>query len=124
MPEYHFTGTSPRVLTGLSQGVNALLLPADRPAPPYGSTVEAEPGDSLETDEPYDHPELELAAPDSPLPLSDASQAGIQVLRDAAAAADPEPVVPIALVAAEPIADPAPADMTAEGAPAPAEPTN
>ncbi|MDQ0241163.1 hypothetical protein [Arthrobacter bambusae] len=107
MPEYHFTGTSPRVLTGLSQGVNALLLPADRPAPPYGSTVEAEPGDSLETDEPYDHPELELA---------EASEAP---------AVDPEPVVPIQLVAApEPIADPAPADMTAEGAPAPAEPTN
>jgi len=106
MPEYHFTGTSPRVLTGLSQGVNALLLPADRPAPPYGSTVEAEPGDSLETDEPYDHPELELA---------EASEAP---------AVDPEPVVPIALVAAETPADQAPADMTAEGAPAPAEPTN
>lgn len=109
MPEYHFTGTSPRVLTGLSQGVNALLLPTDRPTPPYGSTIEAQPGDSLETNEPYEHPELELA---ETAPVTDAP-------------APDEPFVPIQLVAApEPVADQAPADMTAEGAPAPAEPTN
>lgn len=103
MPEYHFTGTSPRVLTGLSQGVNAWVAGSEAP---YGSTVEAQPGcGALTTSEPYLHPELEEFedAPVSPA----------------------EPVVPIQLVAApEPVADQAPADMTAEGAPAPAEPTN
>lgn len=101
MPEYHFTGTSPRVLTGLSQGVNATSTPAHGDAPAYGSTIEANTGDVIRTDVPYEHPEL---APWSE-PVPD--------------------VVPIQLVAApEPVADQAPADMTAEGAPAPAEPTN
>lgn len=119
MPEYTFTGAYPRVLTGLSQCVNAWHYPAsgDPSTIPYGSTIEAHPGDSVRTDEPYVHPELtevEPAAPDTipvpadqgyVLPLGDTS--GIEVLRAAAEAAP---------------ADPAPADMTAEGAPAPAEP--
>lgn len=106
MPEYHFTGTSPRVLTGLSQGVNAWVAGSEAP---YGSTVEAQHGDDIRTSEPYEHPELDEVV--------------LQPYVDAPA--DPEPVVPIQLVAApEPVADQAPADMTAEGAPAPAEPTN
>ncbi len=98
MTDYHFTGAYPRVLTGLIQGVNALILPTDRGAPPYGSTIEAHPGDAIQTDEPYDHPELEeseLDAPESPV------------------------VVPVPA----PAEDPAHDTMTAEGAPAPAEPT-
>lgn len=106
MPEYHFTGTYPRVLAGLSQGVNALLLPTGRDTPPYGSTIEAAPGDSLQTDEPYGHPELEEVEPAAPVE-----------------APTPEPVVPIQLVAADAPAEPAHDAMTAEGAPAPATPT-
>lgn len=58
MTDYHFTGAYPRVLTGLSQGVNALILPTEGDALPYGSTIVAHPGDSLQTDEPYEHAEL------------------------------------------------------------------
>lgn len=59
MTDYHFTGAYPRVLTGLSQGVNAFLYVAEGGIElPYGSTVVAHPGDALQTDEPYDHPEL------------------------------------------------------------------
>jgi hypothetical protein len=98
MHEYHFTGAYPRVLAGLSQGINALILPAERPTPPYGSTIEAAPGDAVQTDEPYDHPELTEVTPE-PQPVE----------------ADGTPIpVP---------ADPAHDTMTAEGAPAPAEPT-
>lgn len=113
MTDYHFTGAYPRVLAGLSQGVNALILPADRPAPPYGATIEAFPGDAVQTDEPYDHPELAEVAEVAPEP------------QPVEADGTPVPVpdlVPIHLVAAD---SPAPEHdaMTAEGAPAPAEPT-
>jgi|GEM_PF-4946944 len=97
MTDYHFTGAYPRVLAGLSQGVNALILPADRDTPPYGATLEAWPGDSVQTDEPYIHPELEEEVP------------------------APEPVVDFR--SDVPTEDPAHDTMTAEGAPAPAEPT-
>lgn len=70
MTDYHFTGAHPRILTGLSQGVNALILPADRDAPPYGSTLEAWPGDAVSTDEPYEHPELAEVVPE-PQPTDD-----------------------------------------------------
>lgn len=58
MTDYTFTGAFPRVLTGLSQGVNAILTPAEGDSPPDGSTLEARPGDTIQTDEPYEHPEL------------------------------------------------------------------
>lgn len=58
MTDYTFTGAFPRVLTGLSQGVNAILTPAAGDSPPDGSTLEARPGDTIQTDEPYEHPEL------------------------------------------------------------------
>jgi len=109
MHEYHFTGAYPRVLAGLSQGVNALILPADRPTPPYGSTIEAAPGDSVQTDEPYDHAELAEASDSRGLSLED----------EAWAQSNPAP----APVPAEPAEDPAHDTMTAEGSPAPAEPT-
>jgi hypothetical protein len=103
MPDYHFTGAYPRVLAGLSQGVNALILPTDRATPPYGSTIEASPGDAVHTDEPYVHPELTEVTPE-PQPVE----------------ADGTPILP----PIEPVpADPAHDAMTAEGAPAPAEPT-
>lgn len=127
MPEYHFTGTSPRVLTGLSQGVNAWVAGSEAP---YGSTVEAQPGcGALTTSEPYLHPELEEFedAPVSPdelvvpiqLVAADSTPeqiaAGLQAMQDAAAAgADGLDVLNAAAHDA----------MTAEGAPAPAEPTN
>jgi hypothetical protein len=93
MPDYNFTGAYPRVLTGLSQGVNALILPTDRDTPPYGSTIEAFPGDSVQTNEPYAHAELAEVEEGTYAPP------------------------------AEPSDDPAHDAMTAEGAPAPAEPT-
>ncbi|WP_427130309.1 hypothetical protein [Pseudarthrobacter sp. S9] len=109
MPQYHFTGIYPRVLIGLSQGVNADLTPAEGEAPVHGVTIEARPGDVVRTDEPYEHPELAEAPVDPPPTES-----------DGAPIPAPEPVVPIQLVATE---DPAHDAMTAEGAPAPAEPT-
>ena len=125
MPEYHFTGTSPRVLTGLSQGVNATSIPAHGDAPAYGSTIEANTGDVIRTDAPYDHPELapwsepmpdvvpiQLVAADS---TPEQIAAGLQAVQDAAAAgADGLDILNAAAHDA----------MTAEGAPAPAEPTN
>ena len=112
MPEYHFTGAYPRVLAGLSQGVNATLLTDVGHEPPHGSTIEAHPGDTIHTDDTYAHPELEEVT-EQPQPPA------------AEPAAPAEPVVPIQLVAAD---TPAPADpdhdaMTAEGAPAPAATT-
>lgn len=101
MPDYHFTGAYPRVLAGLSQGVNALITPAGGEAPPRGATIEAFPGDAVHTDEPYLHPELAEVTPE-PQPVT----------------ADGKPV-PAPAPAAEPSHD----TMTAEGAPAPAEPT-
>lgn len=112
MPDYHFTGAYPRVLTGLSQGVNALLLPAEGDAPPYGATLEARTGDAIHTDEPYEHPELAEVAPE-PQPVE---ADGTPILPPA----DPAPVVESA---PETPGDPAHDAMTAEGAPAPAAPT-
>jgi hypothetical protein len=103
MPSYTFTGAYPRVLTGLSEGVNAHLSPD---APAHGATIEARPGDAVHTDQPYQHPELVETAP------------------DAITAPEPAPAAPE--VAPEPVAEPAPEPepahdaMTAEGAPAPA----
>lgn len=108
MPEYHFTGTYPRVLAGLSQGVNATITPAHGEPPVHGATIEAAHGDAVRTDEPYTHPELEEVEQAAPA---------------AEPAAPAEPVVPIQLVAADAPAEPAHDAMTAEGAPAPAAPT-
>lgn len=58
MTDYHFTGAFPRILTGLSQGINASIEPSEGDAPPHGATIEARHGDAIHTDEPYDHPEL------------------------------------------------------------------
>lgn len=112
MTEYHFTGAYPRVLAGLSQGVNAWLTPAAGDAPPYGSTLEACPGDLISTDEPYEHPELTEA--------SDAH--GLSPADEAWAQANPQPIPAPVDPAPAPV-EPAPDTMTAEGAPAPAEPT-
>jgi hypothetical protein len=68
MTAYNFTGAHPRILTGLSQGVNADLTPAEGDTPPHGATLEARPGDAIRTDEPYEHPELSEVAPE-PLPV-------------------------------------------------------
>ena len=113
MHDYHFTGAYPRVLVGLSQGVNALILPSNRVAPPYGSTIEAFPGDAVQTEAPYEHAELTEVIPE-PQPLN----------------ADGSPILPPAEPVAPPVepapapapADPAAEAMTAEGAPAPTEP--
>jgi hypothetical protein len=109
MTEYHFTGAYPRVLAGLSQGVNAALLTDAGNEPPYGATLEASPGDAVRTDEPYDHPELTEVEPE-PQPIN----------ADGSPIPAPEPVIEFRSDAP---ADPAPDTMTAEGAPAPAEPT-
>lgn len=121
MPEYTFTGAYPRVLAGLSQGVNAEVLYSSAGIPPYGSTVEAYPGDGIRTKEPYAHPELaEVEA---------APQFAVGGLIPNTAGADTIPVpVDQGYIIPAPAPEPAPADpahdaMTAEGAPAPAEPT-
>lgn len=79
MTDYTFTGAYPRILTGLSQGVNALILPADGEAPPYGSTIEAHPGDAVQTDEPYEHPELAEVEPSDAHGLSQEDEEWAQV---------------------------------------------
>lgn len=123
MPDYHFTGAYPRVLTGLSQGVNALLLPAEGDAPPYGATIEARTGDAIHTDEPYEHPELEAVEGEPRF------AAGGLIPNSAGSDTIPVPVdqgyiIPTPPVEAPaPVADPAHDAMTAEGAPAPAAPT-
>jgi hypothetical protein len=76
MPRYRFTGLFETVLTGLSHGVNAVLHRDDDHGQPDGSTVVAQPGDEIETTEPYLHalmvnvdtgsPDLEVAAPAAP----------------------------------------------------------
>jgi hypothetical protein len=100
MPSYTFTGAYPRVLTGLSEGVNAHLSPD---APAHGATIEARPGDVVHTDQPYGHPELVETEP------------------DAITAPEPAPVTPEPEPApVEPAPEPAHDAMTAEGAPAPA----
>ena len=70
MTHYHFTGAHPRVLAGLSQGVNATLTPTEGEAPPHGATLEARLGDAIRTDEPYEHPEL-AEVPDEPQPVNE-----------------------------------------------------
>lgn len=56
MSDYKFTGENPRIMTGLVQGVNALV--SGETASPYGSTVLCLRGDTLHTDAPYNHAEL------------------------------------------------------------------
>ncbi|QAY16124.1 hypothetical protein SEA_SONALI_11 [Arthrobacter phage Sonali] len=65
MPKYLYTGDHPRVLLGLSQGGNAQHFPAsgDPSELVEGQTVVIEPGDSVQTEEPYAHPELEEEKP-------------------------------------------------------------
>lgn len=105
MTDYHFTGAHPRILTGLSQGVNALIFPVDRDTPPYGSTIEAHPGDALQTDEPYEHPELTEVESDDDED-EDASDAhGLSLEDEAWAQANPKPKPPHTTT-------PAPADPT------------
>lgn len=106
MPEYTFTGAYPRVLAGLSQGVNASITPAAGEPPVHGATLEASPGDTVHTDEAYPHPELEEVA-GGIVPPSD----------------PPRDTIPATLDAGYVIPDPAPEAIPAEGAPAPAEPT-
>jgi hypothetical protein len=80
MPEYRFVGSFETVLLGLQNGVNAHLrrytpdgAPVD-PGQPDGSTVVAQPGDLISTDEPYENallvedggPQIAATAPDAP----------------------------------------------------------
>lgn len=55
MPLYVYQGEHPRMLFGLAHGVNAENLSRDLPE---GSTLVVEPGDSIRTDESYEHVEL------------------------------------------------------------------
>jgi len=57
MPRYKFVGSVERVLTGLRNGVEAVLHRVDH-GQPDGSTVVALPGDEIETTEPYLHSEM------------------------------------------------------------------
>jgi hypothetical protein len=67
MADYVFTGAEPRLLFGLSQGVNATLTPAEgNPELVAGQTIVAYPGDTVTTEEDYNHPELASAASETP----------------------------------------------------------
>lgn len=69
MAEFKFTGTSPRLMFGLIQGVNATVRPATPDAPELsdGQTVVLFPGDNVTIDIEYDHAELaEVAPPETP----------------------------------------------------------
>lgn len=94
MTDYHFTGAYPRVLTGLSQSVNAFLTPAEGETPPYGSTIEARPGDSLHTDEPYEHPELTEVTPEPRPAEEDGTQIPTPKPPKAPRTTDPAPAEP------------------------------
>lgn len=100
MTDYHFTGAYPRLLAGLSQGVNAWLL--DDPEPPYGSTIEAQRGNVIRTNEPYPHPELDEVSniPDDAAPVLEPTQ------DDGTPAQTPKP----GKTAAKPTPDPATAE--------------
>lgn len=95
-PSYTFTGEYPRIMTGLIEGVNAEVTPAEgRPALVLGQTVVLETGDSLVSSEEYPHPELkEIPAP------------------------EPAPAVAPA-VAPAPVEPPAPGTVPAQPAPVP-----
>lgn len=63
MPRYLFTGSFETVLHGLAHGVNAVLHRSGEDdsaehGQPDGSTVVAQPGDEVETDEAYPHAQL------------------------------------------------------------------
>jgi hypothetical protein len=100
MPKYLFNGQSGRILFGLTEGGNAhtTRANADDVLEAPGSTVVLSHGDSLVTDEPYTHPELQL--------IEDGTQAP---------AAAPAPVTPAP--APEPAPAPAPADPAPVTAP-------
>ena len=121
MHDYTFTGAYPRVLVGLSQGINATVMQSTSDLPVRGATIEAHPGDWIRTDEPYEHAELE----DAPANLSHGAIPVGGIIPGAAGndtipvPLEPAPVVP---EPPAPVADPAAEAMTAEGAPAPTKP--
>jgi len=71
MAEYVYTGAVPRLLFGLSQGVNATLHPATPDTAPLadGQTIIIHPGDGLTTAEDYPHAELEPVTPADEPPI-------------------------------------------------------
>jgi hypothetical protein len=109
LPAYTFTGAYPRVLTGLRQGVNAR-----HDGTPPGATIEPDPGDTVTTDTPFDHPELRLDDPNTP-PDPAPAPAG-EVVLDAEAISHLSPEVLAQIHAAE-------QETHTDGAPAP-EATN
>lgn len=102
MPAYTFTGAYPRVLTGLRQGVNARH---DGTAP--GATIEPQPGDTVVTDEPFEHPELRPQDPNAAPPAAEPAPAPGEVVLDADALSHLSPDVLAQIQAAEHAADPA-----------------
>jgi hypothetical protein len=93
-------GSVESVLHGLSHGVNAVLHRAGGHEQPEGSTVVAQPGDVIDTDEPYSSALLEEDAKASP----------------AKATAKKAPAKKAAAKAAAPKSDPEPAPVEAAGA--------
>ncbi len=68
MATYTFTGSEPRIMFGLSEGVNAWTTPADGEPSRLvdGQTVVLHPGDTVKTDKDFDHAELALVTEASP----------------------------------------------------------
>lgn len=66
MPRYRFEGTWETVLHGLRHNIEAVLHRADGHEQPDGSTIVIQPGDELETKEPFPHPQLVNVATGEP----------------------------------------------------------
>jgi hypothetical protein len=137
VPRYRFTGAFETVLHGLIHGANAVLhRPEAEHEQPPGSTVVAQPGDEIETDEPYPHAQLvntDTGEPDQlesegvPEPVSEVEQAGqaaaaaLKVLQDAAAGAQSTAAIPPADTTSS--TEPDPAELDTETPPAGTETT-
>lgn len=104
MSKYTFTGSEGRIMFGLIEAVNARTVrgnPDDVPGVD-GSTVVLNPGDSLITDEPFEHHELGLVdaavtvhqAPTQTAPVAPAPVVAPAPAPEPAPVADPAPVEP------------------------------
>lgn len=92
MPRYRYTSPFPAVLIGLRQGVEATVVRATGNPPPPAATIDAQPGDLIDTAQPVERPFLELIPDAAPTPAS--TPAPVTVPAPAPAPAAEEPAQP------------------------------